>query len=183
MKSKIALTSMLNAFPQSGGDIELRLRTFEAALREIPDDAIIDACAQYVRGEVKEQDTRFAPSVAEFCNTARQCDAIATHKAWLRNRESIQPLPGNTARRPVRASTQAIIDSYRANYQEKLKTRPDLAYVDSIREDYKAATGKILPFKNPRTKEQIAAEQSAHEERHFGHQYRTAPRPHSEVAE
>ena len=181
MKSKLALTSMLNAFPQSGGDIELRLRTFEAALREIPDDAIIDACAQYVRGEVNDQDTRFAPSVAEFCNIARQCDAIATHKAWLRNRDSMQPLPDNTAKRPIRESTQAIIDGYRASYKEKLKTRPYLAYVDSIREDYKAATGKVLPFKNPRTKEQIAAEQEAHEERHFGHQYRTSASPHSEV--
>ena len=164
-----ALTGLLTSFPQSAADREGVLKVMLAVLDDVSEAAVRATAIKYAKGEVNGQDLRFAPTPAEFRKVCLQFDDQAKHKVWLaQNRESIQPLPAPTRHRPVRESTKAIIEGYRASYQEKLLTRPDLKYVDSIREDFTAATGKILPFKNPRTKEEIAKEQNEHENRHFG---------------
>jgi hypothetical protein len=141
---------MLNSFPQSSGDVELRLRTFAAALVDVPDNAISAAAKRYIRGEVPKQETRFAPSVAEFCNEARAQAALEQHQEWLaQNRASLAPREHYVPPKAVPDGVWRTIDTYRANYQERIKTEPDLSYPDSIRRDFKAATGQTLNIPNP----------------------------------
>jgi hypothetical protein len=144
------LTAMLNSFPQSQGDISLRLDTLEAALKGVTDNAIIEACGKYIRAEVKDHNPDFAPSVPRFVTTAREMEALVQHKKWLeQNRASLQPRETHIPKKAVPDGVWRTIDTYRANYQERLKTEPNLTYPDSIRRDFKTATGQTLNIPNP----------------------------------
>jgi hypothetical protein len=68
----VAIAAMLNAFPQSSGDVDVLVRTFDDAVRDIPDRAVSETARRYCRGEVAGQSTRFAPTVAEFTQEARK---------------------------------------------------------------------------------------------------------------
>jgi uncharacterized protein YlaI len=63
---------MLNAFPQTIGDVELGLATFQAALKEFNEETICEAAKRFVNGEVQRKEKRFAPSIAEFCDECRE---------------------------------------------------------------------------------------------------------------
>ena len=144
------LTALLNSFPQSQGDVELRLRTLESALKEISEVAICDAAVAYMRGLVDGHNADFAPSVPKFVETARKFDAVAQHQKWLeQNRASLQPRETHIPKKAVPDGVWRTIDTYRANYQERLKTEPNLTYPDSIRRDFKTATGQTLNIPNP----------------------------------
>ena len=149
-KTKMLLTALLNSFPQSQGDVELRLRTLESALKDIPEAAIGEAAVAYMRGQVDGHNSDFAPSVPKFVETARKFDALAQHQKWLaQNRASLQPREAHVPKKAVPDGVWKTIDTYRANYKERLKTEPDLTYTDSIRRDFKAATGQSLNIPSP----------------------------------
>lgn len=145
------LTAMLNSYPQTTGDIELRLHTLEAALKDVSEKAIVEACMAYIRAEVQGHNSDFAPSVPKFVETANQFEALATHKKWLdENRASLRQVPQIEPFRPVKDGVSRVIDEYRANYKERVKANPELSYVDSIRQDFQAATGKALKIPSPK---------------------------------
>lgn len=87
-KSYQAITTMLHAFPQSAADIRALLLTFDQALRGVSDQAITETAELYFSGRVPNQNTTFAPSVAEFCVEARRVDSMLPY----RGRQST-PLP------------------------------------------------------------------------------------------
>ena len=145
-----AITGLLTSFPQVAADRENFIKIMVKAVADIPDGAVVMASKRYIRGEVPKHDPRFAPSVAEFCNEARQQEALSTHKHWLaQNRASIAPRVNYIPSKAMTPARQKIIDTYRANYQERLKTEPNLTYPDSIRRDFKTATGQTLNIPNP----------------------------------
>lgn len=74
--SYMAVTAMLNAFPQSAGDIKALMLTYEKALTGVSDQAIIEAAERYIKGEVPEQSLTFAPSIAEFVKQAKFVDGV-----------------------------------------------------------------------------------------------------------
>lgn len=74
--SYMAVTAMLNAFPQSAGDIKALMLTYEKALTGVSDQAIIEAAERYIKGDVPEQSLTFAPSIAEFVKQAKFVDGV-----------------------------------------------------------------------------------------------------------
>src|SRR5687768_6206012 len=70
-KAYLAITAMLNAFPQGSSNPDLTMRTYEAALEGVSGQAIIDAAARFTRGEVAGQSRTFCPSLAEFVPEAK----------------------------------------------------------------------------------------------------------------
>ena len=70
---------MLNSFPQRAVNNDLLLRTYQEMLKGFSDDIICEICRRYVSGEVQDQHKAFAPSVAEFVQSAR--DLVATRAA------------------------------------------------------------------------------------------------------
>ena len=71
-KTYLAVTAMLNAYPQTGGNPDLTMATYEMALRGLSSQAVIEAAQRFTMGEVQGQSKTFAPSVAEFVTEARQ---------------------------------------------------------------------------------------------------------------
>lgn len=96
--SKIALTAMLNSFPQRAVNPDLLLRTYEQALHGVSDDVICEICKRYVTGEISEQSLTFSPSVAEFTIAARDLIAVRAALRALPGREPEIPREPITAR-------------------------------------------------------------------------------------
>lgn len=71
-KATKAILAMLNAFPQTAGDPDLALLTYRAALREFEPETIIRTAERFVTGKVPVVNKAFAPSIAEFCDEARE---------------------------------------------------------------------------------------------------------------
>lgn len=71
-RAYLAMTAMLNAFPQTAGNADLTLRTFEAVLRDVSPQAVIEASERFTAGKVEGQNPTFAPSTAEFAREARR---------------------------------------------------------------------------------------------------------------
>lgn len=63
---------MLNSFPQSAGDVELTFATYRAALDDFSEEAITKTCGRFVGGIVGGVNKAFAPSLAQFCEEARE---------------------------------------------------------------------------------------------------------------
>lgn len=122
-----------------------------AVLDDVSDAAVRDTAIRFAKGEVNGQELRFAPTPAEFRKVCREYDDKAQHTVWLeQNRASVQPLPMPVHKRPIREGVRDIIEQYRANYRERLKTEPNLKYTDSIRRDFASATGKELKLPDPK---------------------------------
>lgn len=49
------------------------MRTFEAALADCSDEAIVKAALRFTKGDVPEQSMKFAPTVPEFVQQVRKC--------------------------------------------------------------------------------------------------------------
>jgi hypothetical protein len=58
----IAIATMLNAFPQAAGDVDVLVRSFDAATEKMPPRAVCEAAELYMRGDVKGQNLRYAPT-------------------------------------------------------------------------------------------------------------------------
>ena len=72
-KTYLAMTAMLNAFPQGSSNPDLTMRTFEAALTDCSDAAIVKAASRFTKGDVPQQSMKFAPTVPEFVQEVRKC--------------------------------------------------------------------------------------------------------------
>ena len=197
-----ALKGLLNCFPPSAADREAYLKTMLAVVNDISDEAVRATVIKYAMGEVPEQNMEFAPSPPLFRKACIRHQDEANHKVWLaQNRASISPLSAPVHKRPIREGVRNIIDQYRANYRERLKTEPNLKYTDSIRRDFATATGRELKLQNPTGKADIpweplpiaeeAQEYAAFEVLHEGIGYDTyrkmlkrgqLPHPHFYVA-
>lgn len=93
-KAFLAITAMLNSFPQQGAtDGETLLKTYSAVLRDTGSQAIIEASQRFVTGEVAGQSKTFSPSVAEFYTEVRRIDELLPY----RNRPAL-PSPAKTER-------------------------------------------------------------------------------------
>ena len=65
-KAFLAITAMLNSFPQQAAtDSETLLKTYSAVLRDISSQAVTETAQHFICGEVNGQSRTFAPSVAE----------------------------------------------------------------------------------------------------------------------
>lgn len=71
-KAFLAITAMLNGFPQGNANPDLTMATFEAALRDVTSQAVIEAAQRFTCGDVTGQSRTFAPSIAEFVQEARR---------------------------------------------------------------------------------------------------------------
>jgi hypothetical protein len=71
-KAFLALTAMLNGFPQGAGNPDLTMGTYEAVLRDVSGQAVVEAAQRFVTGDVEGQSKTFAPSVPEFVAEARK---------------------------------------------------------------------------------------------------------------
>lgn len=71
-RAYLALTAMLNAFPQTGGNPDLTMGTFEAVLASASSQSIIEAAQRFSSGLVEGQSMKFAPSSAEFAAEVRK---------------------------------------------------------------------------------------------------------------
>ena len=80
-KSYQAVTTMMNAFPQTSADLRGLLLTYDQALTGVSDQAIEGAALRFVRGDVPGQSRTFAPSIAEFVADARRCQEALDIKA------------------------------------------------------------------------------------------------------
>lgn len=84
-----AISKMINAFPQSAGNLKALLLTYEEDLTGVSDLAIVETAARYRRNEIPEQNRTFAPSVAEFVTSARNQHGIIE----ARQRPRLPPPP------------------------------------------------------------------------------------------
>lgn len=85
-KAYLAIAAMLNAFPQGNGNPDVTMRLFEAVLRGVSSQAVIDAAQRFASGLVEAQSLSFAPSTAEFATEARKLDAIMIRAALPRGK-------------------------------------------------------------------------------------------------
>ena len=113
-----AITTMLNAFPQSAAaDTKALLLTFDAALTGVSGQAVCEAAQRYTAGLVPAQNLTFAPSVAEFASEARkQADVIA-----IRSQPRISPpsyRPGRLAPFQIAAERAKAANAHRPVIQE-----------------------------------------------------------------
>lgn len=88
------ISLLLNAFPQGRDtDAKALLYAFKVALEGISAQVIADTARKFLRGEVAGQDTKYAPSPAEFAREARRrqkfIDDINTPK--LARRQDAEP--------------------------------------------------------------------------------------------
>ena len=58
----------------------MTLRTFEAVLKDIPAQAVIEAAERFTSGLVPNQNKTFAPSVAEFATEARRIAELLPYR-------------------------------------------------------------------------------------------------------
>lgn len=105
----IAIGTLLNAFPASSGDVDVLVRSFEAATADVPPAAVCEAAKRYMEGRVDGQNTRFAPSVAEFATEARRI-------AELRQAIARPRLPSPTYLRSGPAPFQVSAERLRVKY-------------------------------------------------------------------
>lgn len=68
------------------------MATYEAALKDVASQAVIEAAQRFICGDVKDQSRTFAPSVAEFVQEARRIAELIPY----RNRQSL-PAPAARA--------------------------------------------------------------------------------------
>ena len=88
-KAFLAITAMLNSFPQQAAtDSETLLKTYSAVLRDISSQAVTETAQRFICGEVSSQSRTFAPSVAEFVQEARRWAGLIPY----RDRQSL-PAP------------------------------------------------------------------------------------------
>lgn len=95
-KTYLALTAMLNAFPQGSSNPDLTMRTFEAALADCSDAAIVRSASRYTKGDVPQQSMKFAPTVPEFVQEVRKCQEVIDIEARPRL-PSPKYIPGKMA--------------------------------------------------------------------------------------
>lgn len=83
---------LLNSRPQSPAtDPKALLYAFKIAIDGIDQDAVVKTCRRFIRGEVEDDDRRYAPSSAEF---AKQCrDQQAADEYARRPKLSHNPEP------------------------------------------------------------------------------------------
>jgi len=90
----IEITKMLNAFPQTAGNITALILTYEEDLTGVSDQAIIETAQKFRRNQVPNQNPTFAPSVAEFITAARwQEEFVSIRNRPRLPRPPIQPAP------------------------------------------------------------------------------------------
>ncbi len=135
----MAIAAMLDGFHMKPVDPSLTISTYEVATRGISDEAIIEAAANYLRGDARgENDVRFAPTVPAFVREARRIDEIIPLRRQMRN----QQVAGRVAEEPFRrtpeqrARIKALHDEFTAHY---LAMNPDEA--ERERERLRAAYG------------------------------------------
>jgi hypothetical protein len=93
---------MLNSFPQTAGNADLTMQTYEAVLADVAPQAVIEAAQRFTTGAVDGQNRTFAPSVAEFVHEARRIAGILPH----RGRKAL-PVPSRVLRRDPRPDERA----------------------------------------------------------------------------
>lgn len=93
-RAYLALTAMLNSFPQTANNPDLTMQTYEAVLAGTTPQAVIEAAQRFTTGAVESQNRTFAPSVAEFVHEARRIAGILPH----RGRQAL-PVPSRVLRR------------------------------------------------------------------------------------
>ena len=115
----MAIAAMLDGFHMKPNDASLTISTYEAATRGISDEAIIEAAANYLRGDASGQDdVRFAPTVAAFVREARLVERVIPLREKMRN----QPVAGRVEEEPFRrtpeqrARIKALHDEFTAHY-------------------------------------------------------------------
>lgn len=79
-----AITTMLNAFPQTRQDPELLLATLFQLCASMTTGAITKAAERFACGEVQNQSMRFAPSGPEFMAEVRACEEMLSSQARTR---------------------------------------------------------------------------------------------------
>lgn len=84
----LAVAAMLNGF-QGNGNPDLTMATYEAALRDVTSQAVIEAAQRFTCGDVAGQNRTFAPSIAEFVQEARRIADLIPY----RNRPRLPPPP------------------------------------------------------------------------------------------
>lgn len=83
-KAFLAITAMLNSFPQQAAtDSETLLKTYSAVLRDVTSQAITEAAQRFICGDVKDQSRTFAPSVAEFVQEARRIAELLPYRGKI----------------------------------------------------------------------------------------------------
>ena len=72
-----AITTMLNAFPQSPAtNKELLLLSLEKVVGNLSDQAVANAAGRFMAGDVQGQSMTFPPSVPEFVQQVRKCQEL-----------------------------------------------------------------------------------------------------------
>lgn len=107
----IAIATMLNAFPQAAGDIDVLVRSFDAATEKMPSRAVCEAAELYMRGEVKGQNLRYAPTVAEFATEVRR---IAELHQFLARPRLPAPEYRNSGPAPFQIKAEQLRQKYAA---------------------------------------------------------------------
>jgi hypothetical protein len=80
-KAFLAITAMLNSFPQQAAtDSETLLRTYSAVLRDVSSQAITETAQRFISGDAPDQSRTFAPSVAEFVQEARRWASLIPYR-------------------------------------------------------------------------------------------------------
>lgn len=71
---------MLNSFPQTSGNPDLTMQTYEAVLAGVTPQAVVEAAQRFTTGAVAGQNQSFAPSVAAFVQEVRRIAEIMPHR-------------------------------------------------------------------------------------------------------
>lgn len=79
-RAYLAISAMLNGFPQGSSDPDVLLRTYEAVLDGVEPTIIADTAKRFTSGEVEGQSATFAPSVAQFNQEARRLADIRSYR-------------------------------------------------------------------------------------------------------
>lgn len=80
-KAFLAITAMLNSFPQQAAtDSETLLKTYSAVLRDVSPQAVTETAQRFICGDVKGQSRTFAPSVAEFVQEAKRWASLIPYR-------------------------------------------------------------------------------------------------------
>lgn len=74
---------MLNSFPQTSGNPDLTMQTYEAVLAGMTPQAVVEAAQRFTTGAVAGQNQSFAPSVAAFVQEVRRIAEIMPHRGRM----------------------------------------------------------------------------------------------------
>lgn len=113
----MAVTAMLNSFPQGSSDPETLVNTFEAMTRNISSAAICEAAERFMAGTVQDQSVRFAPSVAEFVREAQR----------IHDRDEVRRQPLLPAPRVGRTPLLERLDRLRRQYANRPVLHTDVS--------------------------------------------------------